>query len=181
MKRPVGGHPEHVRRVGCRAPAARRCPQSPFRPPGPAAEFTVYERPDYGQRQLGDQRCENCRAPSPAALAAAVPTRIPTSPWPVTDLLVQAVITTTNRPPPSPPRLGHCPRPKPGGQFRGSDHRRERGRMASLDLRPARTRLVTLAATPGREESPRHPEIDPGSPPVAIRLATRDCGGVLPS
>ena len=80
--------------------------------------------------------------------------------------------------PPSPPHLGRCPRPKPGGQFRGSDHRRERGRMASLDLRSARTRLVTFAAAPGREESPRQPEIDPRRPPGAIRLATRDCRGV---
>jgi hypothetical protein len=39
---------------------------------------------------------------------------------------------------------------------------------------------VTFCRIPGREESPRHPDIDPRQTPVTVRLATRDGGGVLP-
>jgi predicted RNA-binding Zn-ribbon protein involved in translation (DUF1610 family) len=52
--------------TGCRKTAFRRRHQQP----GPAVtvpaarprrEYTVYECPDCGERQLGEQRCETCR------------------------------------------------------------------------------------------------------------------------
>ena len=85
--------------TACRKTAFRRRPQQP----GPAVtvpadrprrEYTVYECPGCGERQLGDQRCETCRTFT-RRVGVGGPCPNCDEPVPVTDLLAEAVITTT--------------------------------------------------------------------------------------
>ena len=85
--------------TACRKTAFRRRHQQP----GPAVTIpaarprrpiTIYECPDCGERQLGEQRCETCRT---FTRRIGVGGQCPNcdEPVAVTDLLAQAVITTT--------------------------------------------------------------------------------------
>ena len=85
--------------TACRKTAFRRRHQQP----GPAVtvpaarprrEYTVYECPDCGERQLGEQRCETCRTFT-RRVGVGGPCPNCDEPVAVTDLLAHAVITTT--------------------------------------------------------------------------------------
>ena len=85
--------------TACRKTAFRRRHQQP----GPAVtvpaarprrEYTVYECPDCGERQLGEQRCETCRTFT-RRIGVGGPCPNCDEPVAVTDLLAHAVITTT--------------------------------------------------------------------------------------
>ena len=81
--------------TGRQAYCSTACRKTAFRrrhhQPGPAVtipavrprrEFTVYECPGCGERQLGEQRAAKPAAPSPAGSASAVHAHIAMSPWP---------------------------------------------------------------------------------------------------
>lgn len=85
--------------TACRKTAFRRRHQQPgpvITVPAaqPRRQITIYECPDCGERLLGEQRCETCHTfARRIGIGGACPTC--DAPVAITDLIDQAVITTT--------------------------------------------------------------------------------------